>query len=484
MNAERSAAKIREQEILVGPHRLPGILAIPDSPSGLVLFAHGSGSSRLSRRNQAVARDLQEAGIATLLFDLLTEDEAEDRRKVFDIELLAERLQEAADAVAMMPELQNVNLGYFGASTGAAAALVAAARQPQRVKAVVSRGGRPDLAATYLPRVRAATLLIVGGADEPVIEMNQDAAVQLTCECRLVIIAGATHLFPEPGALEEVSRLARDWFLNHLGSPAQSRGPGAVEETPPTESGDCAGQADPPLSFLDDFIGHVFRNREEAGRLLAAQLKGMELKDPLVLGVPRGGVVVGAALARELGAELDVVLSRKLRAPQQPELAIGAVAEDGSIYLTDEARWIEDLSDDYLSNERAYQMAEIERRRQLFRSVRPPARLEGRTVIVTDDGIATGSTIIAALEVIRAQHPHETIVAAPVAAPSRLEIIRPLCDKIVCLRSPEMFWGIGQFYADFTQIEDAQVVEILREFAEAARAREAVAPSGEAHAAP
>jgi putative phosphoribosyl transferase len=194
---------------------LEGLLGVPPEARGLVLFAHGSGSSRLSPRNTYVARALRDDAIATLLFDLLTPDEAEDRALVFDVELLARRLREATGWARGQPATQDLPVGYFGASTGAAAALVAAADDPS-IAAVVSRGGRPDLAAPVLSRVEAPTLLIVGGDDRPVIAMNEDALRRLRCEKRLAIVPGASHLFEEPGTLDEVVRLATDWFLRHL----------------------------------------------------------------------------------------------------------------------------------------------------------------------------------------------------------------------------------------------------------------------------
>ena len=208
--------KPSEMGVVVGPEKLPGILSMPTDAQGVILFAHGSGSSRLSPRNRYVAAVLQNCRMATLLFDLLDEQEAEDRRKVFDIELLAERLSRVADWTRGRPDLCELPIGYFGASTGAAAALVAAARHPESIGAVVSRGGRPDLAADYLPQVKAPTLLIVGGNDEPVIEMNREALELLRCEKRLDIVPGATHLFAEAGALEEVARLATDWFQQYF----------------------------------------------------------------------------------------------------------------------------------------------------------------------------------------------------------------------------------------------------------------------------
>jgi putative phosphoribosyl transferase len=211
-----------ESEIAIacGPRTVRGTLALPDAPRGVVVFAHGSGSGRFSPRNRHVAGELQGAGLATLLMDLLEEDEAADRRNVFDIGLLAERLAAAADWLATEPATARLALGYFGASTGAGAALVAAASRPERVRAVVSRGGRPDLAGNALRAVRAPTLLIVGGADDVVIDLNRGAFEAMSCPKELVIIPGATHLFPEPGALEEVARLARQWFTIHLAGEA------------------------------------------------------------------------------------------------------------------------------------------------------------------------------------------------------------------------------------------------------------------------
>jgi hypothetical protein len=206
----------------------------------------------------------------------------------------------------------------------------------------------------------------------------------------------------------------------------------------------------------------MFRDREDGGHQLAQRLTGRALRDPVVLAIPRGGAATGAVLARELGAELDVVLARKLRAPDQPELAVGGVGEDGEIYLNHLASEALRLDEAYLKQEREHQMAEIARRQKLFRAVRPAAMLRGRSVILTDDGIATGSTMIAALHVVNGQEPHEVIVAVPVAPPDRLAEIRKLCDEVVCLYTPSDFWAVGQFYQNFSQVEDTEVVEILR----------------------
>jgi putative phosphoribosyl transferase len=226
---------MRAVQIPDGPDRLDGDLRLPSPADGLVIFAHGSGSSRHSSRNKQVAQALHDGGFATLLLDLLTRgEEAIDVRTAeyrFDIPRLGRRVVAAADWAVDQPELKDLPIGYFGASTGAAAALIAAAERPAISAAVVSRGGRPDLAGGALPRVQAPTLLIVGGDDTPVIGMNEDARVQMRADVRLEIVPGATHLFEEPGTLEEVSRLAIAWFVKHLVPPG-ARGEGQVGHVP------------------------------------------------------------------------------------------------------------------------------------------------------------------------------------------------------------------------------------------------------------
>src|SRR5438128_2564677 len=216
-----------EIRIPAGQQVLSGSLTIPENAVALVLFAHGSGSSRHSPRNQFVARTLNDAGLATLLFDLLTpEEESIDmytREHRFNIGLLAERLVYATSWGKQQEETRDLRIGFFGSSTGGGAALVAAADIPEDVGAVVSRGGRPDLAGDALPNVEAPTLLIVGGSDDIVIELNEMARDQMKCEVKLEIVPGATHLFEEPGTLEKVAKLASDWFVNHIGVDGASR---------------------------------------------------------------------------------------------------------------------------------------------------------------------------------------------------------------------------------------------------------------------
>ena len=219
--AHQIATAEKSVRLDTGDAVLAGDLTVPDSATGIVVFAHGSGSSRHSRRNRQVATVLQQVGLATLLMDLLTEGEEQidlrTRHLRFDIGLLARRLVGAARWLADQPATERLNIGYFGASTGGGAALVAAADHPEAIGAVVSRGGRPDLAGDALPHVVAPTLLIVGGEDHVVIDLNRQALERLTTMKRLEVVPGATHLFEEPGALERVSALASDWFIQHLG---------------------------------------------------------------------------------------------------------------------------------------------------------------------------------------------------------------------------------------------------------------------------
>jgi putative phosphoribosyl transferase len=433
---------------------LEGTLTVPDSAKGIVLFAHGSGSSRLSPRNTYFAKALQKAGIGTLLFDLLTDEEAADRENVFDIDFLGHRLVDATRWLRSGTAYAKYSIGYFGASTGAAAALVAAARDSS-VKAVVSRGGRPDLAMKVLHRVKAPTLLIVGGDDSPVIEMNQEAFERLKCEKAMKIVPGATHLFEEPGTLEEVVRLARDWFATHLSKDAAEQ------------------EASPDCPYDDEDL--VFADRVDAGRKLAARLLKYKGQNPVVLGLPRGGVPVAFEVARALIAALDVIIVRKLGAPGEPELGLGAVVDGDhpEKVLNREVMNALRVSPDYLEREIRNQLKEIHRRNVVYRGARPRIELKDRVVIVVDDGIATGGSIRAALRGVRQQTPKKVVLAVPVGPADTIESLRDQVDEVVCLSTPAMFFGIGEFYRDFHQLADSEVIRLLelgqleRPFAEA-----------------
>jgi predicted phosphoribosyltransferase/pimeloyl-ACP methyl ester carboxylesterase len=418
--------------VSIGTDHLDGLLGVPAGAQGLVIFAHGSGSGRLSPRNNQVAAGLRDAGMATLLLDLLHPEEEADRRNVFDIDLLAARLVSATRWALSEPELAGMGIGFFGASTGAAAALVAAARLGGDIAAVVSRGGRPDLAGEALDRVDAPTLFIVGGNDGPVIPLNRQAYERLHRTKDLVIVPGAGHLFEEPGTLDQVLEHARDWFLRFLPR---------------------------PLSYS----GGDFQNRADAGRKLARALAHLKQKRPVVLALPRGGVPVGFEVARALGAPLDVVLVRKIGAPGQPELGLGAVVDGEKPQFVRNEELIELLQPGrrYLEAEEKRQLAEIERRRAVYRPGRSPIPLKERTVIVVDDGIATGGTMKAVLKALAHVGAKRLVLAVPVAPRETLRDFSALADEVVCLMTPEPFYAVGAFYRDFTQTTDAQVIDLL-----------------------
>ncbi len=426
---------------------LAGTLALPDRARGLVLFAHGSGSSRFSPRNRRVAAELQARGLGTLLFDLLTAEEeaidAVDASLRFDVELLAGRLLAAASWAQNDSRTRRLPIGLFGASTGAAAAMIAAARRPEVVAAVVSRGGRPDMAGAELARVAAPTLLLVGGADEPVLALNRAAARRIAAPCQLSVIPGATHLFEEPGALEEVARQAGDFMAEHLGA---ARAPAP----------------DPP-----DDDPERFADRAQAGRRLAAALSTRAWTDAVVLGLPRGGVPVAYEVAVALNAPLDVVVVRKLGVPFQPELGMGAVAEGPALYVNRELVDLCGVSPGELMAVIRREAVEVRRRVVRFRGGRPPPDVRGRCVILVDDGIATGGTTRAAIRAVRRRGAGRLVLAAPVAARNTIAMLRPLVDEVVCPSQPRALSAIGAWYDDFRQVPDDEVTRLL----ERARAR-------------
>lgn len=215
----------------------------------------------------------------------------------------------------------------------------------------------------------------------------------------------------------------------------------------------------------------VFQDRVDAAQQLAVKLKSLPLIDPLVLAIPRGGVVTGAELAYQLGADLDVVLAHKLRSPHEPELAIGAVSEDGEIFLDRKVTKLLEITDRQIEEECRKQVGEMDRRRKLFRSIRPPASLTARSVIITDDGVATGATLMAALEVVKERAAHEIIVAIPVIPAERVAEIREKCDRLIYLNAPTSFYAVGQFYEYFAPIDDSQVVELLQQFSASSKTK-------------
>lgn len=421
------------QRVTIGPLRLEGFVGLPSEPQGLVIFAHGSGSGRLSPRNNHVARQLEAAGFATLLLDLLTADEEADRSNVFDIQLLASRLGEATRWVRSTPELAELPIGLFGASTGGGAALVAASQMSGEISAVVSRGGRPDLAGDALSHVQAPTLLLVGSHDPQVLELNRWAMRRMRCPVELHIVAGAGHLFEEPGTLDEVVVEATHWFKRHL------------------------------LSGTDNAVSLPFASRTAAGRLLGQRLLKFKASHPVILALPRGGVPIAHEVADLLDADLDLLIVRKLGAPNHPEFGIGAVVDGANPQIVLDQQIVDRLSlpTRYIQDEAYRQLQEIERRRTQYLSGRTSVSVTGRTVIVVDDGIATGSTVRTALRAIRQKKPHKLILAVPVGAADSVRSLRNECDELICLAMPDPFYAVGAHYQDFSQTSDEEVVRLL-----------------------
>lgn len=451
-----------ERSVTIPENMLEGELTIPSGAQAIVLFAHGSGSSRFSQRNQYVAHVFNDAGIATLLVDLLTADEKKidenTRHLRFDIDLLSRRLISITSWLLEQSDTSTLSIGYFGSSTGAAAALTSAAKMSGVVKTIVCSGGRPDLASSVLKKVTAPVLLIVGGKDSPVITLNMDAIDDLSgAETKeLAVIPGAGHLFDEEGRMEQMAKLALEWFECHLlrnGKEFENK-----------------------YSQKSSWLSSIFRERPQfqlrfkgriaAGDVLSASLnKYKDVKNTVVIGIPRGGVAVADRIARKLGAELDIVITTRLRAPNDPEAAIGAIAEGVSVYIDRERLKSMNASDEYVEVEKIRQKKEIERRKMVYGMGPRAYDLQGKTLILADDGAATGSTLIAAARWIKARHPRKLVVAVPVASSGAMKALRNEIDELVVIRHPANFRTVEQYYRDFSPVTDSQIVNILARFA-------------------
>jgi predicted phosphoribosyltransferase/predicted alpha/beta-hydrolase family hydrolase len=419
-----------EVRVPVGGLELAGTLVPPRAGGGIVLFAHGSGSSRHSPRNRFVAQILQEAGLGTLLFDLLTAKEDGDRSLVFDVDLLARRLLGATAWVISRDSgvPAGTPVGYFGASTGAAAALEAAAELGGAVRAIVSRGGRPDLARPRLADVQSPTLLIVGGEDQAVLALNREAQALLVCETELVVIPGATHLFEEPGSLEQVAALAREWFVRHF----------EIAE----------GSMRFPL----------FADRRDAARMLADALADVSIQDGLVVGLARGGAVPAAVIAERLALDFDVLAVRKVGYPGQPEYAVGAVTPAGGVFIRDTSG----LPVDAVAAVVTDAQSRAEELDAILHAEEPALDPAGKEVVLVDDGLATGATMRAAVRWAREAGATRVVVAVPIGPAETVAVLRAEADEVVCPVRPRVFGAVGLWYEGFEQVSDADVLALLR----------------------
>jgi putative phosphoribosyl transferase len=443
---------------------LEGDLSVPQGAQATILFAHGSGSDRHSARNGYVAQTLNDRGFATLLVDLLTPEEkeidAKTRHLRFNIEFLSSRLVAATDWLIQEPETRSLKIGYFGSSTGAAAALISSAKVGDAVvRAIVSRSGRPDLVEpSMLQNVAASVLLIVGGRDRQVIGINSRALKQLAhAKAReLVIIPGATHLFEEPGKMEEVTKIAAEWFECYL-----------LKNSKKFEN--KSSQKASGLFSLFKEKPHIqirFKDRAAAGDMLASLLsKYKNSQNVTVIGIPRGGVVVADEVARKLNADFDIVIPRKLRAPDSSENAIGAIMQDGSVYLDSNLVGSTKVSKEYLDMEKSEQLKEIERRMRLYRPEPKEYDIRGRTVILVDDGAATGATIITAARWIRRQEPQLLVIGVPVAPQHIQDLLKAEADHVEVISKPSSskFKTVEQYYQNFSPVADEQTIQIVRE---------------------
>ncbi|HYZ59476.1 MAG TPA: alpha/beta family hydrolase [Nitrososphaeraceae archaeon] len=442
---------------------LEGGLTIPLGAQAVVLFAHGSGSSRYSSRNRFVATVLNNNRIATLLVDLLSQDEKrideETKHLRYNIELLAGRFAEITNWLAQQPETRDLKIGYFGSSTGAAAALITASRV-DAAKAIVTRGGRPDLAGeSILHQVRASTLLIVGGNDTLAIEMNKRALESLsnTETKELAIIPGATHLFEEPGKMEEVAQTAADWFECYLLGISKKKFNNRYARI--SKRGYLS-------SLWDRHAFQIkFKDRFAAGEILSSTL-GKYKNDQhgiTVIGIARGGVIVADAIAEKLNADFDIIVPRRLRSPYNSENAIGAIMHDGSLYLdTSTLQTQNDISNEYIDMEKLEQKKEMERRLSMYRPYSREYKINDRTVILVDDGIATGATMIVAARWIRKQEPKQLIIAAPVAPKRAIEPLKNEVDQVEIIRKPSDLKAVEQFYQEFASVSDDQILQVAK----------------------
>lgn len=419
---------IEQIYVQVGGRELRGSLGVPQGPVGLVLLA--------GTRDSCVADALRMRGLATLALDLeLVQSER------YDIDLLATRLIAVTDWLVDHSKLSHLPIAYFGAGTGSAAVLVAAARRPEVIRAIALANGRADLAGSALPLVRAPTLLVAPGDDDHGLDIDRAAIEQMTATTQLAIIPGAGPRFAEPGALDELVQLAAEWLVDHfiqhfvetLAEPAGNHGAWARH----------------------------FRDRRSAGQRLARALAPHARVDTFVFGVSRGGMVVADEIAKALDAPLDVWLVRKIGMPIQPELGMGALAEGAALVLDPSiVKWSGATPADLRSIVHR-KAAEIRRRAQLVRGNTPPLDVRGKTVILVDDGIATGKTLRAAILGARKRGATRVIVAAPVAAAEAVESLRAQADELVCLATPRHINSVGAWYQDFRQPLEQDVLEIL-----------------------
>jgi predicted phosphoribosyltransferase len=413
-----------EIRVEVGGRELQASLAVPQGPVGVVIFANTE-----SARDHHVAEALRARGLATVECELLGDHENE-----YDVELAATRLLAVTDWIVERSNVAHLPIGYLGSSTGAAAALLAAARRPEVIRAIVSRRGRADLAGAALPIVRAPTLLIASANDDSRADIDRQVVDQMTACTQLAVLPGD---FDDAGVVEEIIALACEQFIDHFGQ--------AVQE-PVTKRGSW---------------GRQFRDRTCAGERLAQLLHRYEGEDVVVCGLPRGGVVIADEIARELDIPLDVWLVRKIGMPIQPELGMGALAEGAALVLdATNIKWSGATPEDLRKIVHG-KAEEIRRRAKMYRNGEDALDVRGKTVILVDEGVATAGALRAAIRGARKRGASRVVVAAPVIAAEAVDALKREADEVVCLATPRHLIAVGAWYQDFRKPGLDDVVAIL-----------------------
>jgi putative phosphoribosyl transferase len=430
--------------------RLSGILLRPDAAGKrltepVVVFAHGWGSSKRSERNWSIAQALVGHGFAVFLFDFTGHGESEGVERETTLEDQIDDLRRAVDWVHAQADLDPI--GIAGSSSGGAVALEEAVGDP-RVRALVLRAPSAATRFSRAARIEVPTLLIQGEND-PLLERNRRLAETLNCEHRLVTIPGASHLFEEPGKFAAVLRETLEWFRQWLADDRRGAGGQLLRHE---------------LVVPASAESAHFRDRHHAGEELARRLSAYRGPDTLALALPRGGVAVAEAIARSLDCALDVLVSRKIRAPSQPELAIGAIAEGEAVIWNDEIVKLLELDDAQRTSALARARRELEEHVLTYRAVAPRADIKGRTALVIDDGVATGATLKAALAAIQREGAARIVVALPGGPRDTLEEIArlPGVHQVIAVAVPRHFYAVGQLYDSFASVSTDEVCAALR----------------------
>jgi len=394
----------------------------------IVIFAHGLNSSKDSPRNLYIAEGLVEKGICCFLLDFTGHGESEGETSDATIEQFIQDLDASLNYINNLKGIDPMRIGICGSIIGVTAALVMAATD-DRIKALVLRSAPAEGYYQYASQVRIPTLIVQSDAD-PIMEESHILYEHLAGEKKLALIKGADNLYSKEKHLKEAREAIAQWFAEKLGS------------------------QDPEL--------RIFKDRRDGGEQLASKLKDYkDRKRVLVLALPRGGVVIGFEVASYINCPLDVIIIRKLGFPGQPELAIGAVSETGTVVLNESIISAYGVSEEYIQEEISRQKAVIEKRVNLYRKGQGIHDLKWKTIILLDDGAATGATMKAAISTLNVEGIEKLIVALPVAPPETAEELRQMADELICLETPDDFMAVGSYYLDFTQVTDKDVVKIL-----------------------